>query len=291
MLDIDRLEPIPVSTDRISPRVLICAIFRGMSYAKGTKAKPRYVYDYELELILEGSGFEYVDDKLYPVQKGDVLFRAPGHFTQGIMPYNSYLICFDLLGNEDKDPASYDPLAKKMFQQVYTNPILDALPPVYHSITSEVYHRLFDRVFQEMISPSQVTPIITKSCVLQILHQLYRDQGDVGRPSPHYAMIRKALRFIDDNLDGDLDLQSISQHLSMSPFYFHKVFTSEMGITPNKHVTRLRLEKAKRLLTNSDHSISDIALQCGFRSTSYFGYVFRKNTGTSPSVFRQRYCF
>lgn len=291
MLNIDRSEPIPVTTDKISPRALICAIFRGMPYPKGTKARPRYIYDYELELILEGSGFEYVDDKLYSVQKGDVLFRTPGHFTQGIMPYNSYLICFDLLGNGDKNPESYDPMAKKECQQAYSNPILDALPAVYHSITSEVYYRLFDKVFQEMISPSQVTPIITKSCILQILHQLYRDQGDVGRPSPHYAVIRKALRFIDDNLGGDLDLESISQHLAMSPFYFHKVFTAEMGITPNKHITRLRLEKAKRLLTNSDQSVSEIAMQCGFKSASYFGYVFRKSTGTPPSVFRQRYCF
>lgn len=283
--------PIPVPTDRISPRALICAVFRGTGYPKGARARPRYVYDYELELILEGSGFQYIDDRLYPVQKGDVLFRTPGHFTQGIMPYNSYLLCFDLLGDSNKDPASYDPMAVKDYQPVYSNPILDALPTVYHSTTSEVYYRLFDRVFQEMISPTEVSGIITKSCILQIIHQLYWDQGESARPSPHYAMIRKALRFIDDNLDGDLNLQTIAQHLAMSPFYFHKAFTAEMGITPNKHITRLRLEKAKRLLTNSDQSISDIAVQCGFRSTSYFGYVFKRSIGTSPSVFRQRYCY
>lgn len=283
--------PIPIPTEKISPKALICAMFRGMTYPKGVKAKPRYVYDYELELILEGSGFQYLDDKLYPVQKGDVLFRTPGHFTQGVMPYNSYLICFDLLGNGNKNPATYDPLAEKEIQQVYSNPILDVLPTVYHSTTSEVYYRLFDRVFQEMISPNPASAIVTKSCILQIIYQLYRDQLCSTRPSPHYSKIRKALRFIDDNLDSDLDLQTLSQHLSMSPFYFHKVFTAEMGITPNKHITKLRIEKAKRLLASSDYSISEIALQCGFKSTSYFGHVFKKNTGTSPSMFRQRYCF
>jgi AraC family transcriptional regulator len=284
-------EPIPVPTDRIAPKVLTCVMFRGMTYARGTKAKPRYTYDYELELILEGSGYEYVDDKLYPVQEGDVLFRTPGHFTQGIMPYNCYLICFDLTGDGGKDPASYDPLAAKEFQPIYANPILDALPTVYHSTTSEVYYRLFDRVFQEMISPNSVSPIIIKSCILQIIYQLYRDQQDSCRPCPHYSRMRKVLRFINDNLDSDLDLQTLSEHLSMSPFYFHKVFTAEMGITPNKHITRLRVEKAKRLLASSDYSISEIALQCGFKSTSYFGNVFKKSTGTSPSTFRQRYCF
>ena len=46
--------------------------------SQGARARPRYVYDYELELILEGSGFQHIDDRLYPVQKGDVLFRTPG---------------------------------------------------------------------------------------------------------------------------------------------------------------------------------------------------------------------
>ncbi len=284
-------EPIPVPTDKISPKALICVMFRGMPYPKGTKAKPRYTYDYELELILDGSGYEYIDDRLYPVQKGDVLFRAPGHFTQGIMPYNSYLICFDLIGDGDKDPASYDPLAKKEFQPVYSNPILDALPTIYHSTTSEVYYRLFDRVFQEMISPSPVTPIVAKSCILQIIYQLYRDQRNSTRPCPHYSRLRKVLKFIDENLDSDLNLQILAEHLSMSPFYFHKVFTAEMGTTPNKHITKQRIEKAKRLLASSDYSISEIALQCGFKSASYFGHVFKKSTGTSPSTFRQRYCF
>ena len=63
--------PIPVPTDRISPRALICAVFRGTGYPKGTRARPRYVYDYELELILEGSG-SYRRPAL-PGQKGDVL--------------------------------------------------------------------------------------------------------------------------------------------------------------------------------------------------------------------------
>ena len=44
-----------------------------------------------------------IEDTVFPVHKGDISFKRPGQYVQGIMPYKSYMICFDLIGNTDKD--------------------------------------------------------------------------------------------------------------------------------------------------------------------------------------------
>ena len=61
-----------------------------------------------------------------------------------------------------------------------------------------------------------------------------------------------------------------------------------MGVGFNEYVAGLRVEQAKQLLRETNLKINQIASQCGFRSASYFIVVFRKQTGLSPSEYRNR---
>ena len=72
-----------------------------------------------------------------------------------------------------------------------------------------------------------------------------------------------------------------------SEFHFHRIFGAVSGETLNDFTNRLRLEKAARLLRYSDHSLTDIALDCGFSSSATFSRAFRSGFDTSPSQFRK----
>ncbi|WP_411813383.1 helix-turn-helix transcriptional regulator [Chlorogloeopsis sp. ULAP02] len=83
-------------------------------------------------------------------------------------------------------------------------------------------------------------------------------------------------------------MEAIAQHLNMSVYYFCQLFTQSMGIPPYKYVLQQRVERAKQLLKDGNRAIVDIALECGFANQTHLNKHFRKLTGTTPKVYRQR---
>ena len=85
--------------------------------------------------------------------------------------------------------------------------------------------------------------------------------------------------------DPFYDLSQIMTHIHMNPDYFRKLFKKEMGISPLKYLTQIRISHAKRLLRlkhRSGMSIQEISWLSGFQDSLYFSRVFKKVTGVPP---------
>jgi AraC-like DNA-binding protein len=79
-----------------------------------------------------------------------------------------------------------------------------------------------------------------------------------------------------------LTLDDLAAHACLSPYHFHRQFTAIHGLTPQRYLTRLRLERACRLLRDSDLPITRIAQDVGFGSPASFSRRFTSTFGTSP---------
>lgn len=99
--------------------------------------------------------------------------------------------------------------------------------------------------------------------------------------------LRQALAYIQDNLEGDLSVATIADAVVMSSYRFAFLFRESMGVTPHQYVIEQRVERAKRLLSETDLSIADISYRLGFASQSHFTAVFRKLTQVTPKQYRQ----
>lgn len=107
-------------------------------------------------------------------------------------------------------------------------------------------------------------------------------------PSTTYTdRIDRVTNYLRDRLDESPSLEELAGVAHFSPFHFHRIFTTVTGETVNQFTTRLRLEKAARLLRYSKSSLTDIALDCGFSSSSTFSRGFRQYFGVSPSAYRK----
>ena len=100
--------------------------------------------------------------------------------------------------------------------------------------------------------------------------------------------LNRVFQFIDENLDGDLSLQTVAEVAFYSPFHFHRVFKFMTGETLNEYVTRQRIEKAALDLLHRNLSVSDISRKYGFTDNSSFTRAFRKFYGVSPTGFKQQ---
>lgn len=100
--------------------------------------------------------------------------------------------------------------------------------------------------------------------------------------------INKVLTYIDENLDTELSLHSISNVAYYSPFHLHRLFKAITNETLNTYITRKRIERtAMMLIHNKEYTIVEIACKYGFNNASNFSRTFKKIYRQSPLEFRK----
>lgn len=82
------------------------------------------------------------------------------------------------------------------------------------------------------------------------------------------------------------DLARLAGEAELSEFHFSRAFKQSTGLPPSAYFIRLRMERARRLLSETDAAIIDVGLAVGYGSPSHFASVFRKHTGVPPSAYR-----
>jgi len=124
--------------------------------------------------------------------------------------------------------------------------------------------------------------------IRQILLATARSLDTAAPPTGRALLATTAERFMARNLHRDLGVAEIAQAVGTSPARFSERFKRESGLTPADALRRLRCERARDLLRNSQMPVTDVAFRLGFRSSQHFARVFRKYTGLSPREFRHR---
>jgi len=100
--------------------------------------------------------------------------------------------------------------------------------------------------------------------------------------------VQLALNYIREHSDAPLSRDSVARKMGLSPAHFSRVLVKATGHGFGEHLTRLRMEKAVRLLRHTNQGLMDISLECGFQDQSYFTKVFKRMIGFTPKAFRKR---
>lgn len=101
------------------------------------------------------------------------------------------------------------------------------------------------------------------------------------------SQLGDAMRYIEDNLDGDIDLERLAQIAQCSSFHFQRVFSYMAGVPLSEYIRRRRMTKAAFELQNSGAKVVDLALKYGYDSPTAFNRAFQSVHGVAPSAARQ----
>ena len=98
--------------------------------------------------------------------------------------------------------------------------------------------------------------------------------------------IETVIDYIEANLDGKLDLETVAEAVHYSKYHLHRMFTSTVGMTIHDYVQRRQLTEAAKLLVFSDRPIIEVALICGYESQQTFSSAFKSMYKIPPAEYR-----
>ena len=107
-------------------------------------------------------------------------------------------------------------------------------------------------------------------------------------PVQNNTLIKDACEYVLNNIDQEITLARMADHLNISKNYFCSLFKQETGINFLEYVTKVKMEWAKLLLKEGTYKTYKVSEMLGYREASYFSRLFRKYTGFSPAEYKKQ---
>lgn len=101
-----------------------------------------------------------------------------------------------------------------------------------------------------------------------------------------FRQLVRARDFVQDAYERGVTVSDMARVAGFSPYHFLRTFQRAFGETPHAYVTRVRLERAKRLLLRGA-SVTEVCMEVGFQSLGSFSSLFAREVGLSPAKFRK----
>ena len=112
------------------------------------------------------------------------------------------------------------------------------------------------------------------------------EDGEKEEAAEDGGSIGKAIQYIEHNFYRSISLEEVSQAVHMNTAYFSTLFKKQTGKKYIDYVTDLRMEKARKLILNTDLKIGAIAEMVGYGSTKHFTRIYKEKFGTTPNADR-----
>ena len=123
-------------------------------------------------------------------------------------------------------------------------------------------------------------------CIDNLKIALFQKKASVESDGQEERIINKIVRFVQLHLAEEISLSVLAEEFHFSTQYVSQLFKNEIGVNFLTYLTNIRMEKAKKLLLNTDLPIAEISEQSGYGDYRVFTKVFKKSEGVTPSQYR-----
>ena len=101
-------------------------------------------------------------------------------------------------------------------------------------------------------------------------------------------MFLKAISYMKENLSSHITLKHVADYINTNPRQLHRIFLANTNESPANYWRKIRLDHSRKLLSNTNQYIINIAIDCGFADASHFSLWFKKQYGETPFAYRKR---
>lgn len=254
-------------------------IYDSRKQFSATSVSPmRTVRQFELDYILSCTkdAVSHVDGEEFALMPGMLILRKPGQKSYSHLHFRCYCL---YLTAEEGSPC-YETLSKA--------------PTFFPLINEKSYLPIFESLLHHLLKHGWDTEnYFVSAKLLELLYLIQRDAGKSRGRMPTVSKkeghaVQEAIAYMERLYSRNLSLEALGAHIGYSPNHFQKIFSEVVGISPQKYLENVRIKQAKYLLAQNEKSLSEIALDCGFSSQSYFSKIFKKHVLMTPGEFREK---
>lgn len=240
----------------------------------------------EIYFLQSGKCNVYIDNETYCLEDGSVLFipAFKEHtfiypFTQDIKRTVLYISTEQLNWYFNKD-------FKDEINNLFINKHLQLSRKSFSNLSN-----IFEKIQFEKYSLDNMSELLTKAYFFELIIYLIRCQRYTHNINQKTNLsnitICEIVNFIENNYSRQLTLPEIAAQFGISESSLTKKIKIFTNMTFKEYLTKTRIEEAKSLLISSEKSITEIAYECGYNNSNFFGDVFKKAVGMSPSSYRK----
>ncbi len=160
-------------------------------------------------------------------------------------------------------------------------------------VKDPLIERLALEVRDALSDPDPTAPIYIDYLTRAVAARLIRAHSTRSMPRSEVRpgaltriQLNRAIDYMEENLDKPLALVDVARAVGLSGTHFARRFKQSTGNAPHQYLMRCRVERARRLLVETDNAIAQIAFACGFAHQEHLTRVFRRLSGETPARFR-----
>ncbi len=250
----------------------------------------------ELTIVLSGEATHVVGEERLPVRKGDV-FVIQQDTTHGFEQVHNFRICNIMFQD------TFFPLKEWDIGNMAGFHALFYVEPGYsqnHHFVShlhleedsfvqvETMIRRMVREYKNRESGRKTSLLAYFLELVVLLARCYSTQTKEQENHEVMALARTAA-WLEQHLQGEISVQMLAERADYSVRHLTRLFQQTYHMSPIEYLNSLRLEQACRLLRDTDLSVVDVAMQCGYRNSSYFHRIFLRQMKVSPGKYRKKW--
>lgn len=255
----------------------------------GKHGKPFVLANGDLLVIPHGAEHRLSDSPDTQTFSVDEILAQTGFGGEGALIY----------GGEDGDSPTSLVCGHFEFDEDATHPLLEALPAYIHISASDTLNHVWLEGAMKFIGHEAGTGKAGSDAIVNKLSEVLFIQAvrayvqTVGSEAKCLAglldpQIGRALRIVHRAPEAPWTVESMAREAHLSRTGFAQRFGELMGLTPFQYVTHLRMQKARELLVDSNHSVLSVAERAGYRSEAAFNRAFKTYFKLGPGAYRRQ---
>ena len=221
----------------------------------------------------DGVGKVIVDGQSFLMKKGSMLYLSPG------VPHEYY-------------PADGDwKTCWFVFRGQHLAEIMSTLGFKDYMICSGIDTTVPEQIFAQIYSATS-DPISGSEKSSRLIYDFILNASKIfseqkQSDSLSGSVLDRVIMYIESNYSSDISLDELARLSELTPQYLCRIFKKKTGMRPLEYIARRRISAAKLLLDGSGKSVQEIGQEVGYPDPTYFGIVFKKYEGVSPSTYRR----